>query len=73
MDDASKNKNLEADFSRESGDNMSNDCSILQSIWIRLSVQDGTRLDEFLLAYGRDFLPRIGFFFLIIFLLQKIL
>lgn len=73
MDDASQNKNLETDFSRESGDDMSNDCSILQSIWVRLSVQDGIRLDEFLLVYGRDFLPRIGIFFLIIFILQKIL
>jgi hypothetical protein len=73
MNDASENKNLEADFSRESGDNMSNDMFILQPIWLRFSVQDGFRLDEFLLAYGRDFLPRIGLFFAIIFLLQKIL
>ena len=73
MDDAKQNKNLETDLSRESSNNLSNDCSILQSIWVRLSVQDGARLDEFLLDYGRNFLPRVGILLLIIFLLQKII
>lgn len=73
MDDAKQNKNLETDLSRESSDNLSDDCPILQPIWVRLSVQDGARLDEFLLDYGRYFLPRIGILLLIIFLLQKII
>lgn len=72
MDDAKQNNNLETDSSWESSNDLSDDCPILQSIWVRLSVQDGARLDEFLLDYGRNFLPRIGIILLIIFLLQKI-
>lgn len=73
MGDDSENKNLETNFSRKHSNHLSNDSNVFQSIWIRLSVQDDIGLDEFLLAYGRNFLLRIGTFFLIIFILQKLI
>ena len=71
MNDDSENKNLEANFSRKLGDNMFNVGNVPKSIWVRLPFQDDFRLDEFLLAYGRYFLLRVGTFLFIIYLFQK--
>lgn len=72
MDDASQNKNLETNFSRKSCNYVPNDGDVFQPIWVRLSLQDDIRFHEFLLDYGRNFLPRVGTFLFIIYILQKI-
>jgi len=72
MDDASQNKNLETNISRKSSNSIINDGDVFQSIWVRLSIQNDIRFDEFLLDYGRNFLPRVGFIFFIIYFIQKI-
>lgn len=72
MDNGEKNSDLEKSISQKLGDILSDVRNVFQSIWVRLSIQDDIRLDEFLLAYGRDFLLRCGTLFLIIYLLQKL-
>ena len=41
---------------------------VFQSIWIRYHIQDNTRYNKFILDYHKYFLPIIGAFFWIIFL-----
>jgi hypothetical protein len=48
-------------------------CDILQSIWIRYFVCRSNEINKFILAYGFDFLPRIGFFLFFILGLKEIL
>ena len=72
MDNGEKNSDLEKSISQKLGNILSDVFSILQSIWVRLSVQDDIRLDKFLLDYGRNFLFRCGTLFFIIYLLQKL-
>lgn len=72
MDNGEKNSDLEKSISQKLGDILSNVFSILQSNWVRFSFQNDSRLDRFLLDYGRNFLFRSGILFFIIYLLQKI-
>jgi len=72
MDNGEKNSDLEKSISQKLGDILSDVRNVFQSIWVRLSIQDDIRLDEFLLAYGRNFLFRCGTLFFIIYLLQKL-
>ncbi len=72
MDNGEKNSDLEKSISQKFSHIFSDVSNVFQSIWVRLSIQDDIRLDEFLLAYGRNFLFRCGCLFLIIYLLQKI-
>lgn len=72
MDDASENKNLETNSSPKYSNGMSDDRDVFQPIWVRFFIQDGNGLDEFLLDYGRTFLPRIGIVFFVIYCFQKI-
>lgn len=72
MDNGEKNSDLEKSISQKLGNILSDVRNVFQSIWVRLSIQDDIRLDEFLLVYGRNFLFRCGTLFLIIYLLQKL-
>ena len=72
MSNGEKNSDLEKSISQKFSNVFSDVRDVFQSIWVRLSIQDDIRLDEFLLAYGRNFLFRCGTLFLIIYLLQKI-
>lgn len=43
--------------------------NILLPVWLRPSIQDHNGLDRFLLDYGFNFLPYIGFFIYFVLLL----
>ena len=45
--------------------------NVLQSTWLRRTVQSSVGLDRFLLDYGFDFLPHISFFVWIVFFITK--
>lgn len=72
MDNEKKNSDLEKSISQKLGNIISDVVSIFQSNGIRFSFQNDSRLDKFLLDYGRNFLFRCGILFFIIYLLQKL-
>lgn len=73
MDNGEKNNDLEKSISQKLGDFFFNVFSFFQSNWVRFYFQNDSRLDRFLLDYGRNFLFRCGILFFIIYLLQKII
>lgn len=72
MDNGEKNSDLEKSISQKFSNIFSDVFGIFQSNGIRFSFQNDSRLDKFLLAYGRNFLLRCGTLFFIIYLLQKL-
>lgn len=71
MDSEREGNKQEGESKRENGDPLPNDLPLLQSRWIRCNIQDGFRLDRFLLEYSTNFLPYFGIISWIIFLLCK--
>ena len=62
---------LEIKILKKRSDSLLNAGDVLQPAWIRRAVQTSDGLDRFLLDYGFTVLPRIGFFFWVVFLIQK--
>lgn len=73
MDNEKKNSDLEKPISQKFSNIFSDVFGIFQSNGIRFSFQNDSRLDKFLLDYGRNFLFRSWILFFIIYLLQKII
>jgi hypothetical protein len=66
-----KDDKQKGETKREIGDPLPNVVPLLQSPRIRRNIQDATRLDGFLLAYGSGVLPYCGIISWILFLLLK--
>ena len=71
MDSERKSDKQEGESKRETSDPLPDALSILQPPRIRRNIQDDTRLDKFLLAYGSSVLPCCGIISWIVFLLLK--
>lgn len=77
METDSKNRaktihDLEIEILKQRSYIVSDDSDVLQSAWLRRTIQASNGLDRFLLDYGFDFLLRCAFFSWTIFLVEKI-
>lgn len=63
---------LEIEILKQRSHILSDDSNVLQSSWIRRTIQASDGLDRFLLVYGFNFLWPSGIISWAVFLLQKI-